>query len=427
MHESVPSLTPHACLSVEVLDKQMNSQKTFYAWIVVAACFATTLTLGEAMWAFGVFFKPLEKEFGWSRALISSGYTAFLIGFGISAATTGRLVDKYSPRPILFVSGFLAGLGTFLCSQVNTIFQLRAFLLFGGLGGGATFSVPTTTVQRYFYHRSRGGLALGIVVAGVGVGGLIFAPLINYLILNYGWRKAYMIIGALFFIVIAISSLAIRQSPVETSTVSGREINMLNPLSAKDWAIGKIISTPSFAGITFTHCAVVITFQTICVHLVPHAIDVGVSPTASALALGLMGGCSVPGRIISGFIADRTKWQRILALSLFGMALLSLPWLLFLKETWMLYWFVVLYGICHGGRIASHLGILGEFFGMRSLGELIGITTAMGMFFGAFAPYIAGFIFDITGSYFWIFMITIGILFSSGIIASVMKKPLAPA
>lgn len=133
--------------------EEAKSPKIFYGWFVVAACFAATFTLGEAIWSFGVFFKPLEREFGWSRALISSGYTTLLFGFAISVMASGRLADRYSPRPILFVSSLLAGIGVSLCSSVHSINQLRLFLFIGGLGGGATLSVPTSVVQRWFYRR----------------------------------------------------------------------------------------------------------------------------------------------------------------------------------------------------------------------------------------------------------------------------------
>lgn len=120
------------------MSNEPKGPRIFYGWLVVAACFAATFTLGEALFTFGVFFKPLKNEFGWSRALVSSGYTAFLIGYCISVMTGGRLADRYSPRPILFVSGLLAGVGISLCSQIQSINQLRVFLFIGGLGAGAT-------------------------------------------------------------------------------------------------------------------------------------------------------------------------------------------------------------------------------------------------------------------------------------------------
>jgi len=404
------------------LFQEEKSQKIFYGWFIVAACFVATFTCGEALWAFGVFFKPMEKEFGWSRALISSGYIGFLFGYAISAMAAGRLADRYSPRPILFLSACLAGLGVSMCSLVQNINQLRFFLLIGGLGAGGTFSVPTSLVQRWFYKKQQAGLALGIVVAGVGVGALVFTPLVNYVILISGWRNSYLIVGILFFCTIGLSSLIVKRSPAETTIILEGAESIPSPVRSQGLTMAQILLNPSFIAITFIHCSVTFAFHTVSVHLIPYATDIGVTSTISAIALGLFGGFSVPGRIISGIIADRVGWQRIFILSQFGLALFIL-WLSMVKTVWMLYFFVLFYGICHGTRIAAHVGILGEFFGMNSLGAIIGIITAVGVSAGAFAPYLAGFIFDITGSYFIDFMIVMMLLLGGGIIATVITKP----
>ena len=130
----------------------------------------------------------------------------------------------------------------------------------------------------------------------------------------------------------------------------------------------------------------------------------------------------INGVLISGFVADRIGWQMTLALSCFGM-IFSLLWLLFIQGIWMLYCFVAFYGISHGLRVPANVGILGEFFGMHSLGELIGIVSAISMAIGAFAPYFVGFVFDITGTYSGAFFIVMALLLCSGIVASLMKKP----
>jgi len=404
------------------LFQEKKSPKIFYGWFIVAACFVATFTCGEALWAFGVFFKPMEKEFGWSRALISSGYIGFLFGYAISAMAAGKLADRYSPRPILFLSACLAGLGVSMCSLVQNINQLRFFLLIGGLGAGGTFSVPTSLVQRWFYRKPQAGLALGIVVAGVGVGALVFTPLVNYVILISGWRNSYLIVGILFFCTIGLSSLILKRSPAGPTIILEGAESISNPIRSQGLTMAQILLNPSFIAITFIHCSVTFAFHTVSVHLIPYATDIGVTSTISAIALGLLGGFSVPGRIISGIIADRVGWQRIFILSQFGLALFIL-WLSMVKTVWMLYFFVLFYGICHGTRIAAHVGILGEFFGMNSLGAIIGIITAVGVSAGAFAPYLAGFIFDITGSYFIDFMIVMMLLLGGGIIATVITKP----
>jgi len=405
------------------LSKETKSPTIFYGWFVVAACFAVTLSLGESFWAFGVFFKPLEDEFGWGRALVSSGYTAFLLGYTISVVTAGRLADRYSSRPIILASALLSGLGISLCSQTQSINQLRFFLFIAGLGAGASWSVPISVVQRWFYKEKRAGLALSIVSAGVGVGALIFAPLINYLILNYGWRNAYLTIGILFLIIIAVSSLVIKRSP--TYARAGPESNdiTLDSSNTEDWPTAKIVTTAPFFGLVLITCAGTLAFNIVSVHLVPHAVDVGISGTAAAAALGLMGGFSIPGRLVSGFISDRIGWQKVLAFSLFGMAL-SMICILLLKTQWTLYLFVFVFGICSGVRSPAQVGILSAFFGMRSVGELIGITSGISQLISAFAPYIAGFIFDTTGSYFIPFIIVMVFLFAASLFTTVISKPL---
>jgi len=354
----------------------------------------------------------------------SSGYTVFLIGYSISAITTGRLADRYSPRPILFASALLAGIGTSLCSQIQSINQLRFFLFVAGLGAGATFSVPTSVVQRWFYRRPHAALALAIVVTGVGIGALVFAPLINYLIFSYGWRNTYLISGILYLLIILGSSLVIKPRPLRPQ----ENLDQGTGSSAKTmplWTTAKALKVPSFLGVAFITVTAILAFQVLLVHLVPYAKDAGISPSVSAAALGLLGGISVPGRIFSGFVAQRIRWQMVLALSYFGMAL-GFLWILFLQKAWMLYFFVSLYGICHGLRVSAGLGILGEFFGMHSLGELAGIVIAAGMIIGAFAPYIVGFVFDAVGSYSFVLIAVMLLLLSSGIAACIMKKPTTP-
>jgi len=399
----------------------MRESNIFYGWYVVVAGFFITFTLGEAMWSFGVFFKPLASEFGWSRAVVSSAYTAFLIGFGVSSIFSGRLTDRYSPRPILMVSALLAGIGIALCSRVETINELRTFLFVGGLGGGATWSVPTSTVQKWFYKRERAGLALGIVISGIGIGALVVTPLINWGIIIYGWRSTYVIVGVLYFLIITVAALVMKKSPV----ASGEETNNSTSITHHEWTTGTILLTPSFASIMIINCIVVIAFQTVAVHIVPHATDRGVSSTIAATALGLMGGFSFFGRILSGFIADRMNWQLTMVLACTGLGIFLLL-LIFLQGPLMLYWFVAFYGLFQGIRAPAHVGILGEFFGMRSLGELIGITAAGAMLTSALAPALAGFIFDTTGSYLWAFVIIMVLLLVSGLIAGRMEKPSMP-
>lgn len=388
----------------------------YYGWYVVAACVMVTFILGGPLYAFGVFFKPLENEFGWSRSVVSSGATAYLLGHATSIFASGRLVDRFHPRPILIVGAVLAGLGISLASQIHNVAELRGFLFLGGLGTGAAWSVPNTTVQRWFYRRPRAGLALAIVVTGIGLGALVFAPLINFLIQSYGWRNAYIIVGIIFFVLVVGASFIVRPAPETVTAEETTPVKQSAP--TPDWR--HPLTSPLIA-VSLMMCVTVLANQVVSVHLVPYATDLGISATVAAAALGLVGGFTIPSRLVTGFFSERLGWRPMLAWSFFLMAL-SYVLLIFTRNVWMLYVFVLLFGLCHGSRIPAQLGILGEHYDMRDLGRTIGIASAVSMFFGAFAPYIAGFIFDTTGSYLVAFFLTIGLLLAGGSVALALKR-----
>jgi len=402
--------------------KKTDKPKIFYGWFVVIACFFVTMSLGETMWSFGVFFKPLENEFHWSRTLVSSGYTAFLIAYSLSSIVAGKISDRYGPRLILIASGTLAGLGISLCSQIQSVNELRAFLAVAGLGAGATWSVPTSTVQRWFYGRRRAGLALAIVVGGVGIGALVFAPLINYFILNYGWRNAYLIIGILFFVIIAGAAPVVRSNPTEVQAPLDHGESGFGGREGSGLTIAKVLTDNAFLILTLAACVTIFTFQVVSVHFIPYVTDLGVTPTAAATAVGLMGAFSIPGRLLAGPLSDRIGWKKTIAISLFGMTVAAV-WLLFSRSERMLYGFAIIFGIFWGARATAVNGALGAFFGTRLLGELIGITGASGNLLAAFVPYIAGYIFDTVGSYSIVFISLAVLLLGVSLLSTTLKKP----
>jgi MFS family permease len=372
----------------------------FYGWFIVAACFAANVCLGEVTWSFGVFFKALENEFGWSRSLTSSCYTFMVVGYAISAIVAGRLADRYSSRPVLLVCALLGGPAIAMCSRIETVVHLQILLFIAGLGSGALLSVPSSTVQRWFQDRPRSGVALGLVMAGVGVGALLFAPVIDYLIMAYGWRQAFVFCGVFFFVAVGFAAAVIRTAPTPVSTRADRE----NEGTSQASLTRQLVRTPQFLLLTAVMTVGVFCYQTLNVHLVPFATDAGISPTVAAAALGLAGAFSVAGRLVFGLLSGSLGWRRSLALAQLGLggSLLSL---MFVDRVWMLYCFVGFYGVSQGARAVSIMGVIGRLFGMRAIGEIIGIMMACAQLAGAFGPYLAGYLHDLWGNYTLIFSV----------------------
>lgn len=380
--------------------KTLGVGRIYYGWVIVIACFVSALCLGEVFWSFGVFFNSLEEEFGWSRSLTSSSYTFMIVGYAIAAMVAGRLSDRHSARPLLLASALIAGPAIALCSRVQSPLHLQVLLFFAGLGAGVLLSVPTSTVQKWFHNRDRSGVALAVVMAGVGVGALLFAPLINWFIFTLGWRHAFVAAGVIFFGAVGTSALLVRPLP---QTMVDRHDSSASA-SGRHPLIRNLIRTPQFVQITIILSVSVFAFQALTVHLVPFATDAGITAGVAAAALGLAGGFSVVGRMFCGALSERLGWRMSLALAEVGVGA-ALLLLTVVTRDWMLYGFVVLYGVAQGMRAVSVMGVMGRVFGMLTLGELIGITMAVAQFVGAVGPYAAGYLHDLLGSYSLVFTV----------------------
>jgi len=397
-----------------------------YHFLVVVCCFFVSASYG-LFYSFGVFFKSLQTEFGWSRSLTSSIHSVHLIIFAISSVLMGRLTDRYGLRLAIFTSAILLGVGFSLCSQVQTIGGLYLFYGIASLGSGIIWAPTTATAQRWFARQK--GLALGLVAAGVGLGTLIYAPLSNYVIQLYGWRTAYIILGSGTALMLLFVALPVASSPEKMGLTpygaenSEREVEKYNPLFEVDgWTINEAVRTKTFFGVTFLYFSTLFPIHLIAVHLVPYVLDIGIDRAIAASAFGLVGAFSVAGRIGIPALADRIGWRRGLILTCCGCTIMLL-WLTITRKLWMLYMFVVLYGLFYGGKTPLLPGLIGSFFGNRSLAEITGTIHGLSMAFASIGPIIGGWIFDISGSYRIAFFIAAGFWLLSAVLSAVLNPP----
>lgn len=406
-----------------------SKPRFYYGWIVAGACFLLTMTMAEAFWAFGVFFKPLESSFGWSRAIVSSGYTFLVLGYAISTFLAGHLADRYGPRPMLMLAAFFTLLGFSLNYWLESLAQFRLFMLISGIGIGFVGPIPAATITRWFWKWR--GLMLGFRGAGVGVGSLIFIPLINYLISAFGWQQAFVMVGAIYAVIIIAAATVMVHSP-EQRGLKPYGVGEGNPghggkgtvaaAYQPEMAMAGIVRTSTFWWLLVVLVLSQVPTQIIIVHFIPYAVDTGLTPALAAFAVGLLGVSSIPGRILGGAACDRIGWRRGYAFGLLGMGL-AIVELLMVRSPATLYLFVVWYGVFNGMRNPAQLGLLAHFFGTRSMGKLVGLTQAIAMPISALGPYLAGFIYDSTGSYIIAIVLMAGLLLLTGSLVFLVKAP----
>ena len=188
--------------------------RLFYGYVLVAAAVGIQIVAWGIYNAYGVFFNPLFVEFGWSRAIISGAASVSQLILGIGAIALGNLNDRFGPRILMTSCGILLGLGYFLMSQVNSVWQLYLFYgLIIGIGAGGIDVVLLSTTARWFIKRR--GMMSGIVKMGSGVG-IMTVPLVaTWLISTYEWRTSYIIIGITLFILVVLGSQLLRRDPAQ--------------------------------------------------------------------------------------------------------------------------------------------------------------------------------------------------------------------
>lgn len=372
----------------------------------MSACIMAVHAL--VFYTFGIFLVPLTAEFNWDRGALSGAFSMAILLAGLFSILSGRLSDKYGPRVLVTVGGLSVGVGFLLMSQINSLWQ--AYLIWGlfmGIGSSCCFIPITSTIPRWFAKKR--GIAIGITVAGFGLGGIISPPLAQWLISAFGWQQAFFILGLITFIMVIPLAQFLKHSPQRIGLKPYGEDETIKdeqPLVTEGLSITQAIKTSRFWVWGLILFCFFFCIQVTIVHIVPHAIDIGVSPIIAASITSIIAGISVIGRLSIGFISDKMG-ARLLLIACFSLATLALLWLLFAKEIWMLYVFAIIFGIGYGGIVPLETVISAELFGLGSLGMILAGLTLFSTVGMALGPPLAGSIFDITGDYSLAFLICV--------------------
>jgi MFS family permease len=372
----------------------------FYGYIVVGASLLIMSIMWGGYYAFGVFFKPVLNEFGWTKAMTSGAFSLASTMNGLLTVAAGRLTDKFGPRMVMTVCGLFLGLGFMLMSQMSNVFHLYLFYgIFVGAGMSGSFIPLTSTVARWFFKRR--SLMMGIVVAGTGIGALIGPPVASRLIPIYGWRMSYAILGSITLLTVVLSAQFIKRDPTQAGQVPYGE-NQIEPvglnLSVEGLSLREAISSPQFwvffaTGFCYGYCVFAIM-----VHMTPHAIESGVPALRAANILATIGGLGILGKILLGRLGDIVGNRRTLILGFILMSL-ALIFLVSARMAWMLFLIAGIFGFAYGGITVSHSPLLAELVGLRSHGLIFGVFGISVSWGGAMGPFLTGYLFDVTKSY----------------------------
>lgn len=380
-------------------------RRPFYGWYIVgAAVIMQAMPSGLVMQAFGTYVVLLEAEYGWSRAALAGAFSVMRIEEGLLGPIEGWLLDRFGPRAIMRVGTIMFACGMFLIARTDSLLDFYiAFVVIAVGVSLAGFLALTTAVVQWFDRRR--SLAMGIALLGGASGGLML-PLVVSALETYGWRAVAAGSGVIVLAVGLPMVQVIRNQPerygmypdgiAPDDTPEGIEERALLP--RMEFTVREALRTGAFWLISLAHAASVLVVSVVTVHLTPHVVSLGYSLQQAALVITVQTVANLIARPIGGLISDRVGSRAVILVAML-MHAAALGLLARAEAPWMLWAFAVLNGLGWGTRVPVIVSMRAEYFGSRSFGTIMGISTMVVTVAAVAAPVLAGWSFDVLGSY----------------------------
>ncbi len=383
----------------------------FRRWLVVlGAVIGLMVGNGPIMqFTFGVFILPVSQAFSTDRGTVS---TALLLGLfltGLMTPLAGHLMDRYGVRKIAIPSIVLFALGIMAVGYFST--SVTVFIVIYALAGivaaGQT-PLPYAKVVTSIFDKKR-GLALGISMAGVGLGTALMPQIAQHLVVAVGWRTAYMALGGLILLIGFPSMLFLIREQVQFNP--GHSSHLVVEGSTTREALKT--STFRILGVSFFFAA--LAAAGVIAHIIPILEDRGVSAQVATTAISVAGGALILGRLLAGYMLDR-YFAPYVALFFFIVPLLGIGLIAFTDQSAFAMVATVMVGLGLGAEVDLIGFMLSRYFGNKSFGALYGYLFAAFMLASGLGPFIMGMSFKYLNSYFPVLIgLMVVLVISSGI------------
>jgi MFS family permease len=382
--------------------------KVYYGWIVVAAGGLMGCVAIGSVFSLAVFLQPMADATGWSRTGVSGAMTIVFLVMGFASFGWGALTDRFGPMIVVLAGSLLLGLGLTLASRAASLleFQLIYGILVGG-AAGAVFVPTFATITGWFEkHRS---LAVSLVSAGMGVAPMTVSPFASWLITNYDWRFAQLIVAILAWVVLVPTAFLVRRPPAvpdERERVASAP-GVMEGAADPNMTAGQALRSPQFWVLSLTYFCCCATHSGPIFHTVSYAVACGLPMMAAVTIYSVEGLAGLGGRILFGLAGDRFGAKRVLVIGLFAQALGAGAYF-FVRQLGEFYLVAAIFGLIYGGIMPLYAVIAREYFPMRIMGTVLGASTIFSSLGMALGPAVGGWIFDTTGSYGWLYIASFG-------------------
>ena len=387
---------------------------TFYGWWVVAIAFSGQMLAGGFFNSgLSVYFLPLSRDLGVSRAAVSLAFTLKNLEGGLDGPVVGYFVDRLGARFMVRVGGVLAGLGFVLIAFTHDFaWFMLVFLCVLTLGFNLGIGLPLATAVNHWFVRNR---ALAITVAQVGAefGGAVFTPLIALSVYELGWRPTAVWSGVMLLILIPLLAQFMRDTPESMGMLPNGISEPNQPIAPgapldhetkdshadNEFVLGQALRTRAFWQLSLAIGARLFSKHALMIHLIPLLVWRGLDEPTAALLLGASMGLQVPLRTGAAWVADRWSMTRVAALAALC-GVVSVVVLLNGEDGWIFIGvlFVVLFALAETGNSPA-FAVIGDYFGRNSYGTIRGSVSFVQNVISLPSPVVAGWLYDTTQSY----------------------------
>ncbi|MEP7374311.1 MAG: MFS transporter [Chitinophagaceae bacterium] len=347
--------------------------------------------VGIMFYGLPFFFDFWVKDFGWSRATVTSGniigkiIVGPLLGFG-----AGWFVDRFGPKRLMLSGILIAGVAVMGFSLMTSVWQFYFFYFLVAVGYMFGGPLPNQVLISRWFKQSR-GKAMGIAYLGIGVGGMLVPHIAKALNYQMNWRSSVVVLGVIMIAVAFPMALFVKESPgrkVQDKTDDEPKIPLATVVKGKAFyllAIGSMCSIGAVSGIS----------QNLKLFF---SLDLNYTQGHAANIISMVLGASIVGRLLMGWLADRYHKKYVMML-IYTLISLSILLLYYASTPGVIYVFAFIFGIGLGGDYMIIPLMAAELFGVKVMGRVMGLILTVDGLGEAFGPILAGGLRDRTGSY----------------------------
>ena len=413
-----------------------GQRRIFYGWVIVATMFVVNFsTMATGTLNYGLFVLPMQRDLALSRATFGWMQTVRRLTTGLLSFAVGWLIDRYGPRAYIPVSAVLICGCLALVSFSTHAWQL---ILFFGLIGASGLAAPngivtSVPVAKWFVRRR--GRALALAGAGLGIGGIVFLPVTQWLIDAYGWRGTWRILALLFLVLsVPAAALFLRRQPEDMGLQvdgdppedeagpDGDGTSSAPPAPEAIWTVGEAFRTGTMWKLMAVFALAGVAQGGASFHRIPYFVEKGYDPLTVSWSFAADAGGAAAMSLVAGWLADRVPIRYLAAVSFSGFVVAILL-MIYVSSVQTMFLSTIIFGCSVGVGMIVHSYIFAAYYGRAFLGTIRGIVMPINLLSAGLGAPLVGYLHDYSGSYMLAWWTLLGIY---GGTAALMLTALPP-